>query len=137
MISPETLRAEIKQLDELQQVLVRLIDVPKFRSNPVVCEIRNRFIEALERHLSHESTGVYRDFLASGDREMEKLANQFMESTRELHRILNKYKKNWCGREPGDQEEYVTETRALMHLMHERIETELTRLLPAMEQMTA
>jgi hemerythrin-like domain-containing protein len=129
---------ENQELADLRAVLDVLVLNAELRSNAVFCELLARFSNKIRAHLDHEDRSVYAQLLNHEDRNINQVANQFMNNTHQLRQILSSYIKRWC-RQPGadsdakDHEVFLSETRAIFHLVDERIRLETNKLFPALQ----
>ena len=129
MIPVEELRSENDGIKDLSDVLINLVKDQKLRTNPIFCELMQRFRSKLESHLKHEARAIYPKLLNHDDKKIKIVATDFLSNTHELERILNKYVKHWCDNINTDNhEEFEDETMGLFRLVRERIEMEETHL---------
>ncbi|MGB0723019.1 MAG: hemerythrin domain-containing protein [Gammaproteobacteria bacterium] len=134
MIPVDDLRTENEGIHDLGQILSAVIAHENLYTNEIACELRDRYIARIEAHLSHEDRGMYTEMLGSNDTEQKKVANQFLENTRELRRILGRYKRNWCREPSGPFDDYMKDTASVIELMRERMDLEDKRLFPVLEK---
>lgn len=138
MIDIADFSRENRELAELCAVLDVLVANADLRSNTVFCELLERFSTKVRAHLEHEDRSIYAQLLNHDDKAINQVANQFMNNTHQLRQILSSYVKRWC-RQPGAQtdtaehEVFQNETRAIFHLVDERIRLETSKLFPALE----
>ena len=84
MMAKEELEAENQEIINLASVLSVLIDKAEFRSNPVFCDMLQRFLDKISQHLSHEARSVYSDLLSDSNKETNHAATQFISNAHEL-----------------------------------------------------
>lgn len=133
MINIVELQKENENIINLNTVLSILIDnASDLRTNPIFCELLDRYSGDINAHLLHEDRAVYGDLLKHSDKKVNELASQFMSNTRELKRLLSNFAKRWCGASMGDdsQEKFVAETREIFRLVEKRIDLENNKLFP-------
>ncbi|MDH5473713.1 MAG: hypothetical protein OEY87_03400 [Gammaproteobacteria bacterium] len=121
-------------LDNIE-VLEHLIAYDKLRDNPVFCGLLKQLTETINDHLRHEGRSAYKELLPHKDNGAHEIANQFMNNTNQLHKIMNDYAKHWC-KAPHDfktNEAFIDETKNIFHLVTERINLEQKKLFPYIE----
>lgn len=133
MINIEELQKENENIINLYTVLSILVgNASDLRTNPVFCELLDRFSSDINAHLLHEDRAVYGDLLKHADKKVNELASQFMSNTRELKRLLGSFTKRWCGANLGSdsQDRFVEETLEIFRLVEKRIDLENNKLFP-------
>lgn len=134
MIPVEALRAENQGIEDLCQILEKVIEDMEVNKNPVVCELVERFLNQVEAHLTHESRSVYRELLKQGDKQAKNTLDQFMHNARRLKGVCDQHKKTWKQmREQTEQskpEGFGQEFREFIQLVRDRISLENERLFP-------
>jgi len=132
----DELRNENKDITDLCHVLSVLVEDRSLHKNPVACELLDRFMQKVNKHLDHEGRSIYGEMLKHGDTNTQNVARQFMSNTHELKKLISKYNRKWCDI-PEDESEavnYTTETKLIFNLMCERIHMEDKRLFPLIEE---
>lgn len=134
MIPIDEFRQENQEILDLSEALTVMIENADLRGNTVFCELLDRFSKKIEGHLNHESRALYGKLLQQQDSDLSRLASRFMTNTHELTRILSSYNRSWCHTEPtrGSNEEFTRETKAIIHIVNDRIRLESEQLLPAL-----
>lgn len=135
MVNVEELKQENQQIINLASVLHHLVEDEQLRSNPVFCELMERFSKSVEAHLTHEDRTVYSDLLNNEDRQIHNLADQFMSNTHELRRLMKDYTKRWCNSGNDDHAMFVDKTREIFSLVDRRIDLEDSKLFPTIAGM--
>ena len=132
MIALEEFQKENAEIFDLCQVLGTLIDQYTLRKNPIVCELLDRFIDRVGKHLRHEDRSVYGDLLAQRTPEAKRLASHFLGNTQELKRICKSYEKDWCHHPHTEKEHavYVKESQQIFKLVCDRIDFENDKIFP-------
>jgi len=124
------LQNENKDIIDNIEVLTYLINHHQLRSNPVFCKLLKDFSETVHNHLNHEGRTAYKVLLAKDDKSTNEVANQFMNNTSQLNKILKNYAKHWCHAPHDDStnEAFVDDTKNIFHLVTERINLEEKKL---------
>jgi hemerythrin-like domain-containing protein len=132
MINVKELEVENQEIVDLASVLSVLMGHAEQRGNPIFCELLERFMDKINAHLMHESRSVYGDLLTSNDKDVNKVASQFITNTHELKKILKGYTKRWCVAisSSEDHSGFVDETSEIFKLLNERINLEKAHLFP-------
>ena len=136
MINVKELKQENRTINDLSKVLHHLIEDEQLRSNPVFCELMERFNKNVEAHLSHEDRSVYSNLLNNEDRHIHNMADQFMTNTHELRRLMKDFVKRWCNskNDNGEHAAFVDSTREIFNLVDRRIDLENSMLFPAIAE---
>ncbi len=136
MIKIDDLRAENQQVLDTSEVLEALIDRDELLSNPVFCDLLNKFAERVKIHLSHEDCALHSGLLTHQDKKIRDTASHFLSNTRELKKIFTGYTKQWCKPSPNQaqHEKFVKETRDIFRIIRERIRMENDELFPVLQQ---
>lgn len=136
MVNVKEFHKENQEILQLCSVLNILVDKGDLRDNPVFCDLLSRFRDKIWAHLMHEDKAVYAELLNHNDKSVNKVANQFINNTHSLKKILATYLKRWCHM-PGsistaeeDNDSFLAETREIFRLVDERIHLENTKLFP-------
>ena len=131
MIAIDKLKQENQYILELKSVLSELIDNKELLTNPVFCDLLDRFGSSVQVHLDHEDRTVYSELLNHGDKKVNEVASQFLSNTHELKRVFKGYVKRWCGNNNiADHEAFKSETKEIFRLIDRRIEIENNKLFP-------
>ncbi len=135
MVVIDELKKENQEIVDLAMVLSTLVDHAELRSNPVFCEMLQRFMDRIHAHLSHEARSVYSDLLSDQDKGSNDVASRFISNAHALNKIINGYTKRWCAAIPTneDHQEFVDETQKVFSLLNERINLESKHLFPMLQ----
>jgi len=134
MVPVNEFRAENQEISNLCAVLHTLLDNDQVVTNPIVCELFDRFHDRLSKHLEHEDRSAYGELLRHSGKAAGKLASEFLENTHELKKIVHKHNKKWCkGGEEKDIENFKRETHQLFDLVDQRLNLEENKLFPILE----
>lgn len=126
------LQIENKEISDNIEVLYCLISHNELRGNPVFCNLLKGFSDSVNNHLKHEGRTAYKDLLSQSDKNANEVANQFLNNTSQLNKIMNDYAKHWC-KAPHDfntNEAFIEETKNIFRLVTERITLEEKKLFP-------
>jgi hemerythrin-like domain-containing protein len=133
MIPVDQLKDENREIDDLRRVLAALVRDEKMHTNRSFCELLERFQARLNHHLKHEARALYPDLLRSRDSGANNVAKDFLENTRELERLMNKYVRHWCHKlEANELAAFIQETEEVFDLVADRIKLEEVHLFPAL-----
>ena len=124
------LQEENREISDNIEILTYLINHHQLRSNPVFCRLLKNFSELVNNHLKHEGRTAYKNLLAKDDKKANEVANQFLNNTSQLNKIMNDYARHWCNA-PHDfstNEAFIDETKNIFHLITERINLEEKKL---------
>ncbi len=136
MVNVAEFSKENQEIVQLCSILNILVDNGDLRDNPVFCELLSSFRDKIWTHLVHEDRAVYAELLNHRDKSVNEVADQFINNTHALKKILATYLKRWChtaGSIAGDREandSFLDETREIFRLVDERINLENTKLFP-------
>ena len=129
MIPVEELREENDKIEDMINVLTNLVAIPTLRTNAIFCELLQRFHDLLDSHIKHEARSIYPELLSHDDKNIKKIAKDFLSNTHELERILSKYVKRWCHAiNTENHEKFEIETLEMFRLVKERIKMEEAHL---------
>lgn len=136
MIPIDEFRAENNEIVELCNVLNILIDKEEIRQNHVMCELINRFIDRVAKHLRHEDRAIYSELLSEHTQEASRIADHFMNNARELKRIMKEYNHEWCQMTDNDEkyQHFIKESQSVFKLVCNRIEMEEKKIFPHFEK---
>lgn len=133
MIPVEEFRQENQSISELCAVLSPLLEKDDLLTNPIVCELLERFHSKVKAHLEHEARSLYGELLRGHKVDGQSLASEFMGNTHELKRILSKYSKHWCKGtpvKPEDFDDFRQQTSDIFQLVDRRLNLEEKKLFP-------
>ena len=134
MVPVNEFREENREISDLSAVLGTLLSNESVITNPVVCELFDRFHGKLGAHLNHEDRCAYGDLLRHHGTEATKLASEFLENTHELRKIVSRYNRKWCkGKNKSDLSTFMQETTDLFRLVDQRLKLEETKLFPILD----
>ena len=134
MVPVNEFREENQEISDLSAVLITLLSNESVVTNPVVCELFDRFHDKLGAHLSHEDRSAYGDLLRHRGKDAAKMASEFLENTHELRKIVSRYNRKWCnGKNETDLAAFKQETTDLFGLVSQRLHLEETKLFPILE----
>jgi len=135
MVPVNEFREENQEISNLCDVLCTLLGNEKVVTNPIVCELFERFHKQLSAHLEHEDRSAYGDLLRHHGDAATKLASEFLENTHELKKIVKRHNKKWCnGSEEKDIPAFIKETNELFKLVDQRLGLEENKLFPILEK---
>ena len=135
MIPVNEFRTENQEISNLCAVLHTLLGNDKVITNPIVCELFERFHKQVGEHLEHEDRSAYGELLRHHGDTATRLAAEFMENTHELKKILHKHNKKWCnGANEKDISHFKQETMDLFKLVDQRLSIEEHKLFPILQQ---
>ena len=135
MVNVEELRKENQEIINLTNILHHLVADENLRSNPIFCELMERFNKSVEAHLTHEDRSVYSDLLNNDDRQIHNLADQFITNTHELRRLMKDYTKRYCNSESSNHTDFVNMTKEIFSMVDRRIDLENSKLFPVIAAM--
>lgn len=132
----EEFREENTEITELCQVLAVLLADEKLVTNPIVCELFDRFRDKVAAHLLHEDRDAYGKLLRDRGKEANTLAGDFLENTHELKKLIAKYDKRWCRDRPNEATAGVfqQQTTEIFSLVSQRLVMEEEKLFPILEK---
>ena len=136
MIPVDEFRQENLAISQLCAVLNPLLSKDELLTNPIVCELLERFSKKVEAHLDHEARSLYGDLLRKKGGTGGQVAAEFIENTHELKRILNKHNKHWCKGLTADSDfgAFRKQTSEIFHLVGQRIDMEEKKLFPVLSR---
>lgn len=135
MTLKDELQKENQEISDTIEVLTHLIAHNELRNNQVFCKLLKDFSTTVNDHLKHESRTAYKSLLPLKDNGGHEIAEQFMNNTNQLNKIMNDYTRHWC-KAPHDfstNEAFIDETKHIFHLVTERINLEQDKLLPLIQ----
>lgn len=132
MIPVEEFRKENSEIRELSNLLNHVVEDYSLINNSVVCELLDRFTRCVTQHLEHEDRSIYRDLMKKHTADADHLADLFLGNTRELKRIFNTYKRDWCKtpHKESDHQEYISESQQIFKMVNERLDFEENKIFP-------
>ena len=134
MVPVNEFREENKEISDLSAVLITLLTNESVITNPVVCELFDRFHGKLGAHLNHEDRTAYGELLRHRGKDAAKMASEFLENTHELRKIVSRYNRKWCnGKNAADLSTFMQETTDLFRLVDQRLKLEESKLFPILE----
>jgi iron-sulfur cluster repair protein YtfE (RIC family) len=137
MIPVNEFREENVEIIQLCQVLATLLANDKLVTNPIVCELFDRFRDKVAAHLLHEDRTAYGELLRDRGKEAGALASAFLENTHELKKLISKYNKKWCrGARPNEEtaKSFQQQTTDIFQLVDQRLIMEENKLFPMLEK---
>ena len=137
MVPVNEFREENVEITQLCQVLAALLADDKLVTNPIVCELFDRFRDKVAAHLLHEDRAAYGELLRNRGKESGALASAFLENTHELKKLIAKYNKKWCrGIRPTDEtaKQFQQQTTDIFQLVNQRLNMEENKLFPMLEK---
>jgi len=133
MIPVTELKQENKEINDLRNVLAALVEDNEMHTNSIFCELLERFQAKLNLHLKHEARSLYPELLSSKDKNVNQVAQHFLDNTHELERLMNQYVKHWCHKlNESELSQFIKETEEVFHLVEERIKLEEKHLFPVL-----
>ena len=136
MIPVNEFREENTAITELCQVLGVLLTDEKLVTNPIVCELFDRFRDKVAAHLLHQDREAYGKLLRDSGKEAGALASAFIANTHELKKLIAAYNKKWCRNRPSADTagKFQQQTTEIFSLVNQRLEMEEEKLFPFLEQ---
>lgn len=136
MIPVNEFREENQEIIELCQVLAVLLTDEKLVTNPIVCELFDRFRDKVAAHLLHQDRDAYGKLLRDRGNEASNLADAFLENTHELKKLVSKYNKKWCRNRPDASSagKFQQQTTEIFSLVNQRLVMEEEKLFPILEK---
>lgn len=128
------LRAEHAALATLSGFLTELIAAPEPPRATEIEAVRGMFRDTLVRHLKCEDWALYPRLQASGDAELQQLADAFVEEMGTLAADFAAYDTRWTAeRIATGWDGFRAETAAILEALGARIEREHRELYPRAE----
>ncbi len=133
MISFDRFYVQQHEIAEITQVLATLIQERPLCDNSITGKLFEQYTQKVADHLDLEGKLLYSKLLTSGDRARVNTANSFLEGSREIKRIFQRFTKRWCrhGLRVDDHASFVTETTEMFELVRQRIVDATEKLYPA------
>jgi len=133
MMPVAELKQENKEINDLRKVLAAVVKDSEMHTNSIFCELLERFQAKLNNHLKHEARSLYPELLSKKDRQVNQVAQHFLDNTHELERLMKQYVKHWCHKlEEKELQQFIRETEEVFHLVEERIKLEEKHLFPVL-----
>lgn len=139
MIKTDILRQQHEAALDMAQRLLDLMDAyrPGAPAFPILMQL-NRLYGILRIHLAQEDVGLYRMLMASSDRDIARIARQYVDEMGGLAIDLECFAQHWsCSASIASNfEEFSEAARALMLELAVRIEREDKYLYPLADAVT-
>ena len=130
------LRAEHAALATLSRFLMDIVAAPEPPRPTELAAVRGMFRDTLVRHLKCEDWVLYPRLKASGDRELTRLAGEFVREMGHLAEDFTVYDARWTAAEvAADWSGFCRETEAVLDAIGMRIEREEADLYPVAERL--
>ncbi len=135
MYTLSELKKQNKEIANLIEVISVLVKEQKLMTNPVVCDLITRFNEKVWMHLVFEENSIYSELLKHHNPQINELASQFHQSTREIRKEFSAYMKEWCKASGAnhDQQAFCEKTSSMLNMIRQRIEFESKHMFPMVE----
>jgi hemerythrin-like domain-containing protein len=135
MITYNELHTQNHKVTELTNVLTALLSERTLLDTEITCELFFRYVDEVKNHLDVTDRNLYTQLLSSKDRDVNKVANQFMSGSQEIKRVFDKYLKKWCKVNNRhlvvkNYDEFTRETDEMFMLVLNRIQDETEKLYP-------
>lgn len=136
MVPFEQLHQQNHEIAELSKVLSVLIEDREICDTEITCDLFMRYSSKVKTHLELEDTTLYGMLLSHPDRKMNALGSRFVEGSREINRIFDRYVRRWCTKSASglkifNHDMFVKETKEMFHLISDRTLSEVEELYPA------
>jgi len=141
MIDYDKLHSENHSITELSNVLLYLFKERSMCDTGTCCELFHRFTDKVMEHIDLVDQNLYSKLLTHDDREIQKLAKNFMSGSQEIKRIMGAYMKEWCPMKKSDTLEiaeydrFLKESEDMFELILERIQNETEKLYPLVREL--
>lgn len=132
MYSLEELEQQNRDIANLCQVLLVLVQESKLRGNPYVCDLVSRFYDKVWMHLMFEDKSLYTDLLNSQDQSVVEQVTAFHDSAKALKKRFGSHIKQWCHLD-ADEEEHAAFKGEMMDVIAaimERVAAENEQMIP-------
>lgn len=142
MINFEELNQENHDISEHSRVLSYLIENRLICDTDIFCRLFYDYIDKVCQHLSVRDQALYTPLLNSGEQRTTNMVTNFMNGSKEIKRLIDKYKRHWCHASTKslrikDHEQFVTETNALFDMVLGRIQDEQEKMYPELRKIQA
>jgi len=140
MMNFDELNRENHDIAEHSRVLSYLIDNRLICDTKIFCSLFYSYIDKVCNHVLIRDQEFYTPLLNSNDQRTTMLAHNFMNGSKEIKRLVDKYKRKWCETHGEilkikDHEQFIAETNALFDMVLNRIQDEQEKLYPALRKM--
>lgn len=130
----QRLRAEHTALATLSRFLMDIVAAPQPPRPTELASVRGMLRDTLIRHLKCEDWALYPRLKASGDPELNRLANEFVEEMGHIAADFAAYDARWTAEEiEARWPEFCVETTGILDALGMRIERENHDLYPVAE----
>ncbi len=137
MINFDKLNRENHDITEHSRVLSYLIDNRLICDTNIFCSLFYSYIDKVCNHVLVRDQEFYTPLLNSGDQRATMLAHNFMNSSKEIKRLIDKYRRRWCEKQSNslkikDHDNFIEETNAMFEMVLNRIQDEQEKLYPTL-----
>jgi succinate dehydrogenase flavin-adding protein (antitoxin of CptAB toxin-antitoxin module) len=136
MYSLEELERQNRDIANLCHILLVLVQEPKLRGNPYVCDLVSRFYDKVWMHLMFEDKSLYTDLLNSQDHSVVEQVTAFHESAKALKKRFGSHIKQWCHIDANEQEHiaFKSEMTDVIGAIMERVAAENEQMIPLVRE---
>ena len=132
MYTLEELEQQNRDIANLCQVLLVLVQEPELRGNPYVCDLVSRFYDKVWMHLMFEDKSLYTDLLNSPESSVVAQVTSFHDSARALKKRFGSHIKQWCHVDADEEghETFRDEMTDVIGAIMERVAAENEQMIP-------
>lgn len=133
MITTRELTHQSQHIEELSQILSRIIEDKRLCESSVTCNLFFDFIEKVNQHFELEDKQLYKALLIHKEQHVNNTADRFMSASIEMKRIFKNYLKRWCNKNSlriTDHNRFVKETNEMFEMVLVRLQDETEHLYP-------
>jgi len=140
MISFDELNEQNHKISELTQVISYLIKNRSICDSEVTCGLFFDLTDQIKLQLDKEERELYKDLLTHKDKEINSLANEFLNSSVDFKRKLKSYIKHWCHNKSlriKNHDEFLDKSHELFSIMQDRIIDVTENLYPLVKKINS
>jgi len=140
MISFDELNEQNHKISELTQVISYLIKNRSICDSEVTCGLFFDLTDQIKLQLDKEERELYKDLLTHKDKEINSLANEFLNSSVDFKRKLKSYIKHWCHNKSlriKNHNEFLDKSHELFSIMQDRIIDVTENLYPLVKKINS
>lgn len=132
MYTLEELEQQNRDIANLCQVLLVLVQEPHLRGNPYLCDLVSRFYDKVWMHLMFEDKTLYNDLLSSPDAVVVERVTAFHDSAKVLKKRFGSHIKQWCHIDADEEEHkaFKEEMTDVIGAVQERVDAENSDIIP-------
>ncbi|RLA06769.1 MAG: hypothetical protein DRQ51_08300 [Gammaproteobacteria bacterium] len=143
MIDFEKINQQNDTITELSNVLTLLMTDRLLLDTHLSCELFDRYLTNVKEHQDVVERKMISSLLCSKNKQDNKVANDFLEGSKEIRRIVKQYTKKWCNHNRvnsknliiGDYDEFIQITKQMFELVLNRIVDETEKLYPLIRKL--